>query len=100
MALRPVEWLVGHPSSPSPVAIIRLLRLGPDRELYYRAVTYADAPARKLIGYWASLEDAEQGATAAFEATMPKAWRMTGGGSERPPMLPPPQKPPPSRPAR
>jgi len=97
MPATPVEWLVGHGSSQAPIAIIRALFLGPRQELYYRAVTFAEPSARRLIGYWGSLADAEQGAIAWYEAKMPKAWRMAGGGTERPAVVAPPQKSPPSR---
>lgn len=93
MTLRPVEWDLGHPLSGHPLAVIRLVRLGPRLEPYYRAVTAnPERSARKLIGYWGTLEDARTGCLALYE-------RATGesvaGGDAKPSMQVVQQKPPP-----
>ncbi|TQO23773.1 hypothetical protein FB385_2634 [Paramicrobacterium agarici] len=82
---------------PYPVAVVRMLHLGPDREVYFRAVTYSpNASERELIGYWGSLEEAIQNVHHVELSKMPAAWLATGGSSFR--EIPPstPQKPPPS----
>jgi hypothetical protein len=43
------------------VAIIRALRLGPRNELFFRVVTWApESSARTLLGYFPSLDEADQ----------------------------------------
>lgn len=55
------EWIVMRDSKREPVAVIRALRLGPRNELYYRVVSWAaDSATRTLLGYFPSLDAADQ----------------------------------------
>jgi hypothetical protein len=99
----PVEWIVSHSASKEPIAVVRRLRLGPQGELYFRAVTWHRRSAhRELVGYWASLEEAVQNVYGLFERSLPPQFLMTGGGTTREPQRLTKPKPPPAsdRPAR
>ncbi|WP_072312886.1 hypothetical protein [Agrococcus sp. Marseille-P2731] len=94
MTLRPTEWDVLHPLSGQPLAIIRLLWLGPRREPYYRAVTANPRrELRKLVGYWGTLDDAHTACLAMHERA---AGRSVDGGDRAPTLQVPAQKPPPA----
>ena len=55
------EWIVMRDSKREPVAIIRALRFGPRNELFFRVVTWApESSARTLLGYFPSLDEADQ----------------------------------------
>lgn len=96
----PVEWVVTHSSSQEPIAVVRRLRLGPQRELYFRAVTWHVDPAkRELVGYWGSAEEAVQNVYGLFERSLPPQFLMTSGGTAREPLpLTKPKAPPAGRP--
>lgn len=93
VTLRPVEWDVLHPLDGQPLAIVRLVWLGPRREAYYRAVTAnPERAARKLIGYWPTLDDAHTACLALYERA---TGRSLSAGNRPPSLTVPPQKPPP-----
>lgn len=95
MTLRPTEWDVLHPLTGLPLAIIRLIYLGPRREPYYRAVTAnPDRAQRKLVGYWGDLDDAHTACLALHEKA---TGRSISGGDRQPQMHVPAQKPPPGK---
>ena len=80
----PVEWVVTHSAAKEPIAIVRRLRLGAERALYFRAVTWNTDPAkRELVGYWGSAEEAVQNVYGLFERSLPPQLHMTGGGTSR-----------------
>ncbi|WP_411720505.1 hypothetical protein [Mycetocola sp.] len=80
----PVEWVVTHSASKEPIALVRRLRLGAQRELYFRAVTWRPNPARReLVGYWGSLEEAVQNVYGLYERSLPPQFHVTGGGTAR-----------------
>lgn len=96
MTIRPAEWDVLHPLDGRPVAVVRLVLLGPTREPYYRAVTPEDDRSqRRLIGYWSSVDHAHDGVLALFERA---SGRSTSGGGREPARPLVPQKPPPCAP--
>lgn len=82
-----------HPLDGTPLAVVRLLILGPNREPYYRAVSpEPEREQRRLIGYWGSLEHAHDGVLALYEHLS----RRSLAGGDMPPSRPlVPQKPPP-----
>lgn len=92
----PVEWIVTHASASEPIAVVRRLRLGPRRELYFRAVTWHPVPSRRdLVGYWGSAEEAVQNVYGLYERSLPPQLLATGGGTARqPPPLTKPKAPP------
>lgn len=91
MTIKPCEWDVLHPLDGRPLAIVRLLTLGPDREPYYHRAQ------RRPIGYWGSLERAHDGVLALYEHMS----RRSLAGGDMPPSRPlVPQKPPPGVPER
>ena len=92
----PVEWVVTHASVQEPIAVVRRLRLGPQRELYFRAVTWHQDPAKRdLVGYWGSAEEAVQNVYGLFERSLPPESTRTGAGTTRqPPPLTRPKAPP------
>lgn len=93
MTMRPIEWDVLHPLNGQPLAIVRLVYLGPRREPYYRAVTAnPDRAQRKLVGYWGTLDDAHTGCLALYEQA---SGESVAGGNTKPHMQAPAQKPPP-----
>ncbi|SFN34669.1 hypothetical protein [Mycetocola miduiensis] len=94
----PVEWVVTHSAATGPIAVVRRLRLGPDRELYFRAVTWHEDPARReLVGYWGSVEEAVQNVYGLYERSLPPQFLMTGGGEARQPAALTKPKAPPTR---
>jgi|GEM_PF-5780134 len=78
VTIRPCEWDVLHPLDGRPLAVVRLLILGPNREPYYRAVSpEPKREQRRLIGYWGSLEHAHDGVLALYEHLSRKS--LSGG---------------------
>lgn len=72
-----------------------MVLLGPQRESYFRVVTpERDRNARRLLGYWATLELAHDAALALFERVSGMAIEGAGRPAQR---QVPPQKPPPVR---
>ncbi|MET1051858.1 MAG: hypothetical protein ABWX65_04380 [Mycetocola sp.] len=99
--ITPVEWVVTHSAASGPIAVVRRLRLGPDRDLYFRAVTWHDDPAqRELVGYWGSLDEAVQNVYGLYERSLPPQFLMTGGGTAREPHALTKPKAPPVTPAQ
>lgn len=95
----PVEWVVTHSAATGPIAVVRRLRLGPDRELYFRAVTWhADPARRELVGYWGSVEEAVQNVYGLYERSLPPQFLMTDGGTAREPLALTKPKAPPAAP--
>ena len=93
MTIRPTEWGVLHPLDGSPLAVIRVVWLGPMREPYYRVVSAnPDRSQRKLAGYWSNLDEAHTAALALYEQA---TGRAIGAGDQKPKLRVPPQKPPP-----
>lgn len=93
MTVRPVEWDVLHPLDGRPIAVVRLLVLGPNREPYYRAVSpETDRTQRRLIGYWGTLDHAHDGVLALYEHA---SRRSLSGGDLPPSRTLVPQKAPP-----
>jgi hypothetical protein len=93
----PVEWVVTHSTAKEPIAVVRRLRLGPARELYFRAVTWhRDAGQRQLVGYWGSVEEAVQIVYGLYERSLPPQFLMTGGATARQPAPLTKPKPPPA----
>lgn len=85
-----------HPLDGRPLAVVRLLVLGPNREPYYRAVSAeVDRSQRRLIGYWGSLEHAHDGVLGLYEHL---SRRSLAGGDMAPSRTLVPQKPPPGAP--
>lgn len=94
MTFRPTEWDVLHPRSGQPLAIVRLVHLGPEREPYYRAVTAnPERESRKLIGYWGNLDDAHAACLALHAHAGDRA---AASGGAVPQVRLPAQKPPPA----
>lgn len=94
MTLRPITWEVREPLTGNVMAIIQVVHLGPRQEPYYRSVTAnPDPKQRKLVGYWHTPDEANDGTIAIYEQRIGRS--LSGGG------LPPrelvPQKPPPKR---
>lgn len=82
-----IEWEISHPASDEPIAVIRKLRLGPGKVLYFRAVTYDVDPAkRELIGYWGTLEEATQNVHGLYELHLPPEKVTTADGEPRDPL--------------
>ncbi|WP_430592200.1 hypothetical protein [Humidisolicoccus flavus] len=95
--LTPVEWIANEPRAPyRPIAIVRVVLLGKEREPYWRAVTYGTSEERQLIGYWGDLQQAQDGVLSWWEHQIPPAWLAHDGKTFRRPRTPPPQKAPPS----
>lgn len=92
-----------HPLDGRSIAIVRLVLLGPRREPYYRAVSpESDRSQRRLIGYWAPIDHAHDGALALYEQLSGES--LSGGGRaptrQLVPQKPPPGERPPSYAAR
>lgn len=55
------EWIVMRDSAREPVAVIRVVTMGPRKESFYRVVTWAPtSDARRLVGYYRTLEEADR----------------------------------------
>ena len=55
------EWILMRDDRRTPAAIVRALRLGARRELFYRVVSWAAASEdRHLIGYFQTLAEADR----------------------------------------
>lgn len=55
------EWIIMRQSKMEPAAVIRIVRMGPRNETFYRVVTWAPASeGRSLVGYYATLGDADR----------------------------------------
>lgn len=56
-----VEWIIMRDSTTEPVGVIRVMKLGPRDETFFRVVTWAEtSEARSLVGYFRSLSEADQ----------------------------------------
>jgi len=56
-----VEWIVMRQSKTEPAAVIRVIKMGPRNETFYRVVTWAPASdARSLVGYYTTLAEADR----------------------------------------
>jgi hypothetical protein len=85
--ITPVEWVVTHASSSEPIAVVRRLRLGQQRDLYFRAVTWHANPSKRdLIGYWGSAEEAVQNVYGLYERSLPPNLLRAADGSARGPL--------------
>ncbi|RFA11487.1 hypothetical protein B7R21_12315 [Subtercola boreus] len=69
---QPVEWMLQHPVSPRPFAVIRLIRFPAQKgtvDAWYRVVTWSQKSAdRELVGWCLSLEAACEAAWDYFRA--------------------------------
>jgi hypothetical protein len=55
----PVEWHIRYPVSVPPIGVVRRLEFGIRPDVWFRAVTWSeDSTRRRLIGYFATPEDA------------------------------------------
>lgn len=55
------EWVIMRDSKTEPVGVIRVVKLGPRNETFYRVVTWAPLSAdRQLVGYYATLAEADR----------------------------------------
>lgn len=85
--IHPVEWEISHAASKEPIALIRRLRLGAGRVLYYRAITWdADPSKRELIGYWGTLDEAAQNVYGLYERKLPKQFLASSGSTWKEPL--------------
>ncbi|TQL53160.1 hypothetical protein [Subtercola boreus] len=94
---QPVEWMLQHPVSPRPFAVIRLIRFPAQKgtvDAWYRVVTWsAGSSDRELVGWCLSLEAACEAAWDYFRAM--SSWQHAQAATrmhERPGGAPP--KPP------
>jgi len=56
-----LEWVLMRESKSEPAAVVRLVRMGPRNETFYRVVTWAPASeGRTLVGYYATLAEADR----------------------------------------
>ncbi|QPZ39687.1 hypothetical protein [Paramicrobacterium chengjingii] len=95
-AAAPVEWVIKSAREDNPIAYVRMLHLGPQHELYFRAVTYSPHhDQRRLLGYWGSLEEAIRNIHHIELSKLPAAWLATGGATTKEIPASTPQKPPP-----
>lgn len=83
----PIEWVITHSNSKEPIAVIRKLRLGAGKVLYFRAITWhVDPSKRELIGYWGSLSEAAQNVYGLYERSIPKQFLAQSGSTWREPL--------------
>jgi len=55
------EWVIMRDSKMHPAGVIRMLKMGPRHETFYRVVTWAPTSAdRRLVGYYPTLEAADR----------------------------------------
>jgi hypothetical protein len=55
------EWIVMRDSAREPVAVIRVVTMGPRNQSFYRVVTWApNSEGRRLVGYYRTLEEADR----------------------------------------
>lgn len=55
------EWVIVRDDRRNPAAVVRRFEFGPDRETWFRIVTWAQASAdRRLIGWCRTLEAADR----------------------------------------
>lgn len=55
------EWVVMRDSAREPAAVIRVVRMGPRNESFYRVVTWSPASeGRRLVGYYRTFEEADR----------------------------------------
>ncbi|MFD3447067.1 hypothetical protein ACFDTO_20925, partial [Microbacteriaceae bacterium 4G12] len=65
-----------------PAAVVRHLQLGPRREWYFRVVTWAETSAgRELVGYYRTLEEADQSVKFRPPVLSARSGPPNGGGS-------------------
>lgn len=56
-----LEWVIMRESKSEPVAIVRVVKMGPRNETFYRVVTWAPtSEARSLVGYYVTLAEADR----------------------------------------
>lgn len=56
-----VEWVIMRDSKTQPAAIIRIVKMGPRNENFYRVVTWAPtSEGRSLVGYYVTLAEADR----------------------------------------
>lgn len=74
------EWIIKRNSQREPVGVIRALRMGPRNELFYRVVTWAlTSQGRTLVGYYQTLEEADQSILFSTPAPRTPDIRAVGG---------------------
>lgn len=55
------EWVLMRESKSEPRAVVRVVQMGPRNETFYRVVTWAPtSEARTLVGYYATLAEADR----------------------------------------
>ena len=79
------EWIIVREKKTQPTAVIRRLRLGPRSETFYRVVTWAPtAEGRELVGYYASLDEANRSVKfTPLNPVMPDIRTASGWGGSR-----------------
>jgi len=56
-----VEWVIMRDSKLEPAGVIRMMKMGPRNETFFRVVTWAPtSEGRKLVGYFDSLGTADR----------------------------------------
>ncbi|WP_108248682.1 hypothetical protein [Planctomonas deserti] len=76
------EWILMRDSRREPAAIVRHLQLGARREWYFRVVTWAETSAgRELVGYYRTLEEADQSVKFRPPVLSARSGPPNGGGS-------------------
>ena len=56
-----LEWVIMRESKSEPVAVVRVVRMGPRNETFYRVVTWAPtSEGRTLVGYYVTLAEADR----------------------------------------
>ena len=55
------EWVLMRESKSDPAAVVRVVRMGPRNETFYRVVTWAPtSEGRTLVGYYTTLAEADR----------------------------------------
>ncbi len=55
------EWVLMRESKSDPAAVVRVVRMGPRNESFYRVVTWAPtSEGRTLVGYYTTLAEADR----------------------------------------
>jgi hypothetical protein len=56
-----LEWIIMRESKSEPVAVVRIVRMGPRNVSFYRVVTWAPtSEGRTLVGYYVTLAEADR----------------------------------------